>query len=86
MLLQLLLAVGTIAINLFCILTLLLNKETRKLEFYLLLLQNIFDFIVSGLFSFVYSTLVLIAHYNAFCQDQQFYDNAGAELYANHKE
>ena len=64
------LSVGSVLINLYCIAALVSNEKTRKLDYYLLLVQNILDFIFSALYSSVYSALVAYKSFHVFCQAQ----------------
>ena len=85
---QLLLAVGAAFVNLFWMAALLRSKQTRKQDYYLLFLQNLVDFIFSGVYNSVYSVLILLSQLNEFCLTQFKYDRAREliELFTGHRE
>ncbi len=65
------LSVGIILINLYCITTILKEKETRKLDYFLLVLQNVLDMAFSGLYSSAYCLLMVISYYQMICLSLQ---------------
>ena len=66
---QLLLSFFTIAVNLYCVLAILLVKKMRKMDFYLVLLQSVFDLLTSGLFSGFYNSVMVVNYVEDLCDE-----------------
>ena len=85
---QLILAVGTVLANLLCMAAIIRSKETRKLDYYLLFLQNLVEFIFSGVYNSVYSVIMILSNFNQFCLTQNKYEMAREiiEALTDHRE
>ncbi len=74
-------SIGTVVLGFACITGILWNKRIRKLDFYLVLLQNVSDFFFSGIYSSVYGMLMLFGYYIDFCRNQVMHERARKIIY-----
>ena len=47
----------------------------RQMDFYLVLLQSIFDFLISGLFNTMYNSVMIFNHILEFCDEWKKFKN-----------
>ena len=60
-------ALLTTFINLFCLSAVIFSKELHKLDFYMVTLQTVFDFLFTGLYNCWYCYTLLMILLNTYC-------------------
>ena len=64
---QLPLSIMTALINFYCLLALMFYKKLRRLDFYLVFVQTVVDFLISGLFAIFYNAGNVIYFVSYYC-------------------